>query len=287
VAEAAPLSIAAALQQARARGLDRIDAHLLLAELCQRPRSWLITHDDALLSAADQARWQDWLQRRADGVPVAYLLGRHEFHGLTLNVTPAVLDPRPDTETLVDWALECLQAHQAAQSGPAPQVLDLGTGSGAIALALKHRCPAAQVSAVDLSLDAVALARQNGEQLQLAIDWHCGSWFEALSAGRRFELIVSNPPYIRDDDPHLPALRHEPRLALTSGADGLDAIRRIVREAPAWLAPGGWLLLEHGFDQAEAVAALLHAAGFQAIDHRFDLAGHCRCTGARINLTHS
>jgi release factor glutamine methyltransferase len=202
-------------------------------------------------------------------------------------VTPAVLDPRPDTETLVDWALERLQAYQAAQSGPAPQVLDLGTGSGAIALALKHRCPAAQVTAVDLSLDAVALARQNGEQLQLAIDWHCGSWFEALSAGRRFELIVSNPPYIRDDDPHLPALRHEPRLALTSGADGLDAIRHIVREAPAWLAPGGWLLLEHGFDQAEAVAALLHAAGFQAIDHRFDLAGHCRCTGARINLTHS
>lgn len=291
---APPLSIAAALQQARALGLARLDAQLLLAEVVQRPRSWLLTHDDTLLNPAQQQRWQDWLQRRADDVPLAYLLGRHEFHGLTLDVSPAVLDPRPDTETLVDWALERLANTQATPTSPGSQaaaanppalaarVLDLGTGSGAIALALKHRCPAAQVSAVDLSPEALAVARGSGTRLGLVIDWHCGSWFEPLPAGRRFELIVSNPPYIRDDDPHMPALRHEPRLALTSGADGLDAIRHIVSQASPWLAPGGWLLLEHGHDQADVVATLLRAAGYAEVQHRLDLAGHRRCTGGRI-----
>jgi release factor glutamine methyltransferase len=270
-------TLAEALQQARTLGLERLDAQLLLAELCGRNRTWLLTHADHQLDPAQAERWQEWLQARADGVPVAYLLGRHEFHGLMLQVSPAVLDPRPDTETLVDWALE-LRATLTPPAGAA-RLLDLGTGSGAVALALKHRWPAAQVSAVDLSPAALAVAAQNGRALQLAVDWFQGSWFEPLPAAARFELIVSNPPYIRDDDPHLPALRHEPRLALTSGADGLDAIRLIVAQAPAWLAPGGWLLLEHGFDQADAVADLLRQAGFSAVQHRLDLAGHRRCTG--------
>lgn len=271
------LTILAALQQAQTQGLNRLDAQLLLAELCGQSRSWLIAHDDAVLDATQQQHWQNWLAQRADGVPVAYLLGRHEFHGLTLQVGPAVLDPRPDTETLVDWALERLQARAP---GPAPQVLDLGTGSGAVALAIKHGWPRAEVAAVDLSIDALAMARRNGERLGLAVQWWCGNWFGPLPAGRRFELIVSNPPYVREDDPHLAALRHEPRLALTSGADGLDAIRRIVHDAPDWLSQEGWLLLEHGHDQADAVAALLQAAGFGSIEHRLDLAGHRRCTGA-------
>ena len=268
-------SVAEALRQARAQGLDRADAMALLGALLARPRTWLLTHDDAPLDAAQQARWQDWLARRQDEVPVAYLTGQHEFHGLMLAVTPDVLDPRPDTETLVDWALDVLAALP-----PGRALVDLGTGSGAIALALKSRRPDAQVSAVDLSAAALAVARGNGERLGLAVDWHEGAWFAPL-AGRMFDLIVSNPPYIAEADTHLPALRHEPILALTSGADGLDAIRQIVADAPAHLASGGWLLLEHGHDQADAVAALLRAAGWQAVSHRQDLAGHRRCTGAR------
>lgn len=278
----APLTTSAALRQARAQGLDRLDAQLLLAELCGQSRSWLITHDDAPLDAAQQTRWQQWLAARTEGVPIAYLLGRHEFHGLMLHVSPAVLDPRPDTETLVDWALELLPDQpEAARPPHPPQVLDLGTGSGAIALALKHRRPAAQVTAVDLSPEALAVARDNGERLGLTVEWRCGAWFEPLPAGQRFDLIASNPPYIRDDDPHLPALRHEPLLALTSGADGLMAIRQITAQAPAWLAEGGWLLLEHGFDQADAVAELLRQAGFTAVGHQLDLGGHRRCTGGQ------
>ena len=268
-------TVAEALRQARAQGLDRADAMALLGALLARSRTWLLTHDDAPLDDAQQARWQDWLARRRDDVPVAYLTGQHEFHGLMLAVTPDVLDPRPDTETLVDWALDVLDALP-----PGRALVDLGTGSGAVALALKSRRPDAQVSAVDLSPAALAVARGNGERLGLAVDWHEGAWFAPLT-GRMFDLIVSNPPYIAEGDAHLPALRHEPLLALTSGADGLDAIRQIVAAAPAHLAPGGWLLLEHGHDQADAVAALLHAAGWQAVAHRQDLAGHRRCTGAR------
>jgi release factor glutamine methyltransferase len=267
-------TVAEALRQARAQGLDRSDAMALLGALLACSRTWLLTHDDAPLDAAQQARWQDWLARRQDAVPVAYLTGQHEFHGLMLSVTPDVLDPRPDTETLVDWALDVL-----ATLPPGRALADLGTGSGAIALALKARRPDAQVSAVDLSPAALAVARGNGERLGLAVDWREGAWFAPL-AGRLFDLVVSNPPYIAEGDVHLPALRHEPILALTSGADGLDAIRAIVAAAPAHLAPGGWLLLEHGHDQADAVAALLRAAGWQAVSHREDLAGHRRCTGA-------
>jgi release factor glutamine methyltransferase len=269
------MRVTEALALARASGLSRVDADVLLGALLGRSRTWLLTNEDALLDAARQARWRDWLARRADAVPVAYLTGQHEFHGLMLHVTPDVLDPRPDTETLVDWALE-----QLAGGPDGATVLDLGTGSGAIALALKHRRPDARLHAVDLSPAALAVAQGNGERLGLAVAWHQGAWFAPL-AGRRFDLIVSNPPYIADGDAHLPALRHEPRLALTSGADGLDAIRQIVQAAPAHLAAPGWLLLEHGHDQADAVAALLHDAGWRDVTHRHDLAGHRRCTGAR------
>lgn len=268
------MTVAEALALARTHGLPRSDANVLLGALLGRSRTWLLTHDDAPLDAAQQARWQDWLARRADGVPVAYLTGQHEFHGLLLHVTPDVLDPRPDTETLVDWALALL-----ATRPPGAAVVDLGTGSGAIALAIRHRQPDAVVSAVDLSPAALAVAQANGERLGLPVRWRLGAWFAPV-AGERFDLVVSNPPYIAEGDTHLPALRHEPTLALTSGADGLDAIRQLIAEAPAHLQPDGWLLLEHGHDQGPAVAALLTEAGWRATDRRDDLAGHWRCTGA-------
>ena len=275
-------TLSEALSLARAWGVERIDAQCLLTDLIGRPRTWLLTHDQDRLDPDQARRWIDRLERRADGVPVAYLTGRHEFHGLDLDVTPAVLDPRPDTETLVDWALELL-----AQGGPAPRVLDLGTGSGAIALALRCRAPAqTEVTAVDVSAEALAVAYRNGQRLGLPVRWLLGSWFEPVQVARLsgeisagFDLIVSNPPYIAEGDPHLPALRHEPRLAFTSGPDGLDAIRHLIGHAPAHLQPGGWLLFEHGFDQGPAVAALLQERGFTRITHRHDLSGHCRCTG--------
>jgi release factor glutamine methyltransferase len=268
------VNVTDALALARTLGLPRSDANVLLGALLDRSRTWLLTHDDAPLDAAQQARWQDWLARRAEGVPVAYLTGRHEFHGLLLHVTPDVLDPRPDTETLVDWALDVL-----AGRPPGAAVVDLGTGSGAIALALAHRRPDAQTSAVDLSAAALAVAQANGERLGLPVRWRLGAWFAPLG-GERFDLVVSNPPYIAEGDAHLPALRHEPTLALTSGADGLDAIRQLIADAPAHLQPDGWLLLEHGHDQGPAVAALLTGAGWRGTDRRDDLAGHWRCTGA-------
>jgi release factor glutamine methyltransferase len=267
-------TIAQALQHARNQSLSRSDAQALLGQLLQRERAWLISHDDQALTPEQLSRWADWVARRAAGVPVAYLTGRHEFHGLSLVVTPDVLDPRPDTETLVDWALELLPADRPAR------VLDLGTGSGAIALAIQQQRPLAELSAVDLSPAALAVARGNGQRLGLAVRWLQGSWLAPV-AGERFDLIVSNPPYIAEGDPHLPALLHEPALALTSGADGLDAIRTLVAQARAHLQPGGWLLLEHGWDQADAVAALFAAAQWTAASYRLDLGGHRRCTGAQ------
>ena len=184
-----------------------------------------------------------------------------------------VLDPRPDTETLVDWALELLAPLAA------PRVLDLGTGSGAIALALQHQRPDAQVSAVDASTDALAVAQANAARLGLAVQFARGDWLRGVAG--QFDVIVSNPPYIAAADPHLAALRHEPLQALASGADGLDDIRSIVAQAPTHLQPGGWLLLEHGWDQAEAVQALLRAAGGEQVQSRKDLAGIARCSGGQ------
>jgi len=267
-------TLAAALADARTAGLDRLDAQLLLAHVLQRPRSWLLAHDTDLLAPQDAAAFRAAVARRAAGEPLAYITGRKEFHGLSLQVDASVLVPRPDTETLVDWALEHLGAHEAST------VVDLGTGSGAIALALKHARPAAHVHAVDASAAALATARANAARLHLDLRFHHGDWWTAVG-GQRFQLAVSNPPYIAEGDPHLAALQAEPVMALTSGADGLDAIRRIVADAPAHLEPGAWLLVEHGHDQADAVAMLLRNAGFDAVCSRQDLAGVNRCTGGR------
>ena len=262
----------------QARGLDRLDAQLLLLHVLGRApteRGWLLTHDGEALTPEQAEHWQTLAQRRIDGVPLAYLTGSKAFYGLDLQVSPDVLVPRPDTETLVDWALEVLH-------GQAARVLDLGTGSGAIALALKASAPALDVWATDRSAQALQQARTNAQRLQLEVQFCLGSWFDALpSDAPAFDLIVSNPPYIAVADPHLEALRFEPEQALTSGADGLDDLRRIIQGARPHLVPGAWLLLEHGYDQAEAVQQLLRAAGLEQVQSRADLAGHWRCTGAR------
>lgn len=267
-----------ALSAARAAGLDRLDAQLLLGHVLGRPRAWLLAHDDETLSAGQIETFRALVVRRRAGEPVAYLLGEKEFHGLQLRVDARVLVPRPDTELLVEWALELLRTELATVQRPS--VVDLGTGSGAIALAVRHAFPAASVTATDASADALALARTNADRLGLPVEWLQGHWWAPL-AGRRFDLALSNPPYIREGDPHLDALVHEPRGALTAGASGLEDLRNIVASAGAHLQPGGWLLLEHGFDQAAEVGQLLHEAGFGAVQTRRDLAGQPRCTGGR------
>ena len=264
-----------ALAGACALGLARLDAQLLLCAALQRPRPWLLAHGEHLLGGPQAGRFRALVARRAEGEPVAYLLGAKEFYGLQLHVNDSVMVPRPDTETLVAWALELLHA------GPArPRVADLGTGSGAIALALAHAWPQARVCALDASEPALAVARANGQRLGLDVEWLHSDWWQAL-AGRRFDLVASNPPYIAAGDPHLAALRHEPVSALTPGGDGLGALRTLIESAPDHLEPGGWLLLEHGLDQADAVRALLLRAGFDAVSTRLDLAGRPRCSGGR------
>ena len=272
-----PLTVARALGQAQSVGLDRLDAQWLLSHHLQQPRTWLIAHDDAPLPGTVAEAFSADCRRRGDGEPLAYLLGEHGFYGLQLQVSPAVLVPRPDTETLVDWALELLPSLACA----APRVLDLGTGSGAIALAVAHHHPAAHMTATDLSPAALKVARANADRLGLALDWACGAWWQALPAAAQFDLVLANPPYIAGDDAHLTALRHEPRLALTPGGDGLSALQQIIAGAPAHLAKGGWLLLEHGWDQAAPVAAALRQAGFTPVTCRQDIAGRPRCSGGR------
>ena len=238
----------------------------------QTDRAWLITHDDDLLTAAQTTAFTALCQRRAAGEPLAYLVGSKAFFGLDLLVDPRVLVPRPDTETLVEWALT-LTATQSA--------LDMGTGSGAIALALKSERPAWQITALDASPDALEVARKNAKRLNLNVNFLQSSWFDALgnSANTTFDLIVSNPPYIVEGDAHMAVLAHEPKQALTSGADGLDDIRHIIAQAPEYLKSGGWLLLEHGYDQAPAVRDLLIQRGFKKVQSRLDLAGIERCSG--------
>lgn len=269
------LTIAQALDQARSRGVAMLDARLMLGRLLGRTPTQLIAHDDERLGAQAAAPWADWLTRRAGGEPLAYLLGEKEFRGLMLEVTPEVLVPRPETELLVDWAVELLRSRQ-----PPAALIDLGTGSGAIALAVKQACPGATVTATDASAAALGVARRNARRLALEVDFQETSWWQGLE-GRQFSIAIANPPYIRDGDAALAALRHEPRTALTPGGDGLAALREIVAGAPAHLAPGGWLLLEHGFDQAGDVRALVVGAGLEAVETRFDLAGHPRASGGR------
>ncbi len=270
-------TIAHALLQARSRGLDRLDAQLLLLHALGRPlqdRAWLLTYDNEALSAALLVTFEACVERRALGEPLAYITGHKEFYGLDLQVNTSVLVPRPDTETLVEWTLELLR------DLPDASVLDLGTGSGAIALALKSARPDLQLTATDSSAAALTLARANAAQHQLEVHFEQGSWLDNVTG--RYHAIVSNPPYIADGDHHLDALRHEPQAALTSGADGLHDIRQIIAQAPPHLHPGGWLLLEHGHDQAAAVRALLSAAGLSAVQSRRDLSGTERCSGARL-----
>ena len=267
------MRIAEALAEARATGVARLDAQLLLGHLLGRTREWLLAHDDQPLDPAQAAALRALLARRAAGEPLAYLIGEREFRGLALQVTPAVLVPRPETEGLVEWALECLQ------SAPAPSAIDLGTGSGAVALAIKRARPEVSVVASDLSTAALTVAQANARRHGLELEFVAGPWWAPL-AGRRFDLAVSNPPYVAAGDPHLGALAYEPQRALTSGVDGLTALREIVARAPEHLLPGAWLLLEHGHDQAESVRAMLTDRGFGAPVTRRDLAGLPRCTGA-------
>lgn len=271
-------SVAVLLTEARALGVERLDAQLLIGHGLGRPRTWVIAHDEAPLDDAQQQAIRHALRERARGVPLAYLVGEREFHGLRLTVTPAVLVPRPETEGLVDWALEILAGplRDAAQ----PAVADLGTGSGAIALAVKQRCPRARVLAIDASEPALAVARGNAARLALDVEFRCGDWLAGLGE-RRFDLLLSNPPYIDGDDPHLAALHAEPKQALTPGADGMADLRILIDQAPAHLAAGGWLLLEHGHDQAPAVDQALQGAGFVEVSLRRDLAGLPRCSGGR------
>jgi release factor glutamine methyltransferase len=250
-----------------------LDAELLLAHALEVGRAWLKSHPEAVVDAAQARRYRELLERRAAGEPVAYLTGKREFWSLTLTVSPAVLIPRPETELLVERALALRPAAGGA-------VADLGTGCGAIALALASERPGWRILATDVSEPALAVARANAAALGLErVEFRAGSWFEPLGR-ERFDLIVSNPPYVAAEDPALerPALRYEPQLALTAGTDGLECLRAVARTAPGHLAAGGWLLLEHGADQANAVRGELVLAGLRSVRSYRDLAGHERMT---------
>lgn len=338
-------TVAQLLQDAYSQGIDRVDAQILLLHACGQSRfhrAWLLAHDADIPHPTQISNWHGFIQRRLRGEPVAYITGQKAFYGLDLTVDRRVLDPRADTETLVDWALELLDADAPLH------IVDLGTGSGAIALALASQRTQWHISATDASCDALDVARHNAWQLQLpvvfiyshAIDQHstrnskymdCSqnilfsdyfmhkqaarvdknmqhtavmqnisrkntylyqkvtrsyptlnidNWFACLK-GRQFHAIISNPPYIALGDYHLHALTHEPQSALSSGVDGLDDIRQIIAGAPTHLHAGGWLILEHGHDQAQVVQCLLRTAGFQSIQGRQDLAGITRCSAGQ------
>ncbi len=272
------MTVGSALAQA---GLAPIDAQVLLAFVVGRDRSWLVAHRDDVLSREHLDTYNALTRRRRDGEPVAYLTGTREFWRLPLCVTTGVLIPRPETETLVELALARLPVNADLR------VLDLGTGSGAIALALAHERPHARVVASDVSAVALDVARANAQRLSIRnVTFIASDWYDALGA-EPFDLIVSNPPYIAGGDPHLAEgdVRFEPSSALTPGGDGLDALRAIILGASARLVPGGALLVEHGYDQRDAVAALLHAAHFMRVIAARDLAGHWRVAGGEAGAS--
>ena len=257
----------------------QLDAELLLAFVLDKPRSYLYTWPDKIVSDAQSADFMTLLERRKQGEPVAYLLGRQGFWTLDLQVAEHTLIPRADTELLVEAAL------QLADADSSLNVLDLGTGTGALALALASERPQWSVTGVDRIESAVALAQSNQRQLQLAnVQFLHSHWFSALSA-QRYDLILSNPPYIADNDPHLQQgdVRFEPLSALVSGADGLDDLRLIIAQASSYLNAEGWLLLEHGFEQAGAVRDLLLQAGFVDVSSQRDLSGHERISLGRLS----
>lgn len=271
------VSVAEALRQARAR-IAREDAEHLLLALFGKSRGWLFAHDDAVLDAMQHVTFCEWVARREAGEPVAYLTGRRGFWTLDLAVTPATLIPRPETELLVELALARISRDADAR------IADLGTGSGAIALAIASECPWARVIATDFSEATLSVAAENAQRNRIAnIAFRHGEWFAPL-AGERFDLIVSNPPYIKADDPHLAEgdLRFEPMTALASGADGLDDLRRIAADAPVHLEPGGWLLVEHGWHQGEAVCRLFVEAGFIDVETVRDLEQRDRVSLGRL-----
>jgi release factor glutamine methyltransferase len=258
------------LEALRVPGIEAREARLLLAHVLHANEAQILGFPEKEISESGHDRFLDCVRRRQGGEPLAYLVGEKEFYGLALEVTPAVLIPRPETELLVELALERSFSSLA----------DLGTGSGAVALAVKERRPKARVVAVELSAAALEVARRNAARHRLAVDFRQGSWLAPL-ANERFGVIAANPPYVAAGDPHLADLRFEPQAALVSGADGLDAIRDIVRAAPAHLVAGGWLLLEHGLGQDAAVRELLERAGLEDAQTWPDLAGIPRVSGAR------
>ncbi len=254
--------------QKRHRGLDRFDSHILLTEVLQVSRASVIAHPERSLTNAEATRLAELAKRRLHGEPMAYLLGRQEFYGLQLTVTPDVLIPRPETETLVELTLGLI--------APGERVLELGTGSGAIAIALADQF---KVTATDASREALAIAEANARLHKSDIAFAQGDWFDALNSDTpAFAAIISNPPYVADSHPALLELSFEPRSALAAGKDGLDDIRQIVEGAQSHLQPGGWLMLEHGYDQADAISDLLTSRGYARIDCHRDLAGIERVT---------
>jgi release factor glutamine methyltransferase len=272
---AAGVTVGALQVQSR---LDPLDNRILLGHALRLSRVGLITQSERALSAEEATRFAALVERRLRGEPIAYIVGEREFFGLRFAVSDAVLIPRPDTELLVELALERLP--------PRGSVLDMGTGSGAIAVAIAHTRADAAVTALDVSPAALAVAQGNASANGASVTFLASDWFAALDATARFDLIVSNPPYIASGDRHLAEgdLRFEPPGALTDHADGLQALRRISHGANAHLAPGGWLLMEHGYDQADAVRELLAAAGFEQVASWHDLAGIERVSGGRLSL---
>jgi len=269
----------------RASGLPWIEARMLAQHALRLDAAAVVTRLRDPVEGGEQDALEAAYGARAEGQPIAYIMGEREFYGLRFAVSPAVLIPRPETELLCDRLLERLSAVYSSGKAGHIKVLDLGCGSGAIAVTIATHCPAARVTATDISVDALALARKNAVAAQVAerVSFVAGSWFEAVGRAR-FDWIASNPPYIAAGDAHLSQgdLRHEPPHALVSGALGLDAIQTIVGQAPAHLNPGGGLILEHGYDQGPAVRALMAAHGFGSIQTHHDGAGHERATCATL-----
>jgi len=261
----------------------KLDAELLLCHVLECERSYLYTWPEKILGNDQVLAFRELLQKRQQGHPIAHLIGEREFWGLPLKVTPDTLIPRPDTEVLIETALTLLPAGQNANL----RILDLGTGTGAIALALKSERPNAQVSAVDFSKAALEVAKTNSELLNLPIQTLHSSWFQTLPAGEYFDLIASNPPYIEENDKHLTQgdVRFEPISALTSGKDGLEDIRLIAKQAIDYLLPAGWLILEHGYNQGEAVREILAENGYQTIETRQDYGQNDRITFGQKSTT--